>query len=335
MSKTDSNTPRTATEHRTWWQANTSVPYGYCWCGCEGKTRIAPTNKPEHNYVKGCPRKFIRGHQRRRLSAAKARIICEQYESGELGRDLAKQWNVSEHVIFDIVHQGNATARPAGARRTHTCNDAFFDSIDHEAKAYWLGFIGADGCVHGANRFSMDLQRRDHEHLERFCKALQASNPVKKYMSSNGWPISALTITSRTLVESLNANGIVKRKTFKLEWPNHIRDDLLKHYLRGYFDGDGSWVVGQSHRTRQSDGHRWQSVIWSIVGNEGFCHSARDFLVRSLNLNETKVRPHAISSGIAMVEYGGPVQAARIARFLYQDATVYLPRKRDKVAHLL
>lgn len=42
-----------------------SIPYGFCHCGCGQKTRICGANCTKYGSVKGEPRRFIAGHQRR------------------------------------------------------------------------------------------------------------------------------------------------------------------------------------------------------------------------------------------------------------------------------
>lgn len=325
--------PRTPEEHRFWWQANTSVPYGYCWCGCEQPTSISRVSRESYE-VKDCPRKYLNGHFKRRVSATNARTICAAYEQGALSQELADDWGVSKHVILDVLQRGGVQTRPSGARRWHTCNDEFFDEIDSEMKAYILGFYSADGSITRTNDVTITLQRKDHAHLEALRSALEASNPVREYFSSNGYPISCLHITSSGLARGLETHGVTKRKTESLQWPRHIDHALMRHYLRGYYDGDGSLSISQSSRVK-SDGTRWLAAIWSLAGNIGFCTSAQEFLMRELGLRRTKLKTFRSTSKMVSVEYGGPLQVARISRLLYDGATIYLPRKYDKAAQLL
>lgn len=40
-----------------------NTPYGYCHCGCGEKTKIAPNSVARDGWIKGEPRRFLRGHQ--------------------------------------------------------------------------------------------------------------------------------------------------------------------------------------------------------------------------------------------------------------------------------
>ena len=55
----------------TWVNRAENVPYGYCHCGCGGKTNLAPRTVPSRGYVKGEPYKFVRYHGGVRGSVAR------------------------------------------------------------------------------------------------------------------------------------------------------------------------------------------------------------------------------------------------------------------------
>lgn len=49
-------------------QNNTTIPYGYCKCGCGEKTAISKITRSARGYRKGEPIHYIHGHHRRRDS---------------------------------------------------------------------------------------------------------------------------------------------------------------------------------------------------------------------------------------------------------------------------
>ena len=51
-----------------------------------------------------------------------------------------------------------------------------FDSIDTEEKAYWLGFMFADGYVSKNNAMSLTLKESDRSHIERFARFFNIRN---------------------------------------------------------------------------------------------------------------------------------------------------------------
>src|SRR5215207_4913811 len=142
--------------------------------------------------------------------------------------------------------QNGVAIRPRNETGTkYYCDHSFFDAIDSEEKAYWLGFLAADADVGEEGRLSISLKPSDREHLYRLKYSLKSTHPVTDYTSNSGYhgrqvTFSVLDIGSSRLVCGLTLNGVGPKKTFALRWPSHLEPDLLKHFLRGMVDGDGS-----------------------------------------------------------------------------------------------
>jgi|SRR5215213_10922869 hypothetical protein len=95
-----------AADYKTWWAANTDVPYGTCWCGCGARTNVAPQSSSKQGWVKGEPLRFLpRHHARvqerkpRKLHPDNAVDICHRNESGERGSSIAKDFGVTKETI--------------------------------------------------------------------------------------------------------------------------------------------------------------------------------------------------------------------------------------------
>ena len=59
-------------------------------------------------------------------------------------------------------------------------NNKVFDNVDTEEKAYWLGFLYADGSVSASNnQVELSLAGKDREHLQKFKKFLESRNEIK------------------------------------------------------------------------------------------------------------------------------------------------------------
>lgn len=101
-----SDTPRTATEYRLWWAQNASVPYGYCWCGCEAKTRIAERTEPGRQWVEGEPIRFIWSHQTKSTSAAQNAEILRCFQAGEKPAFIADDHGIQIGTLDQILARG-------------------------------------------------------------------------------------------------------------------------------------------------------------------------------------------------------------------------------------
>jgi hypothetical protein len=68
------------------------------------------------------------------------------------------------------------------SRRKYTVDLTYFETIDSPDKAYFLGFIAADGCVrkplHGPMALVIKVSSKDEEVLVKFLKHLKSDRPV-------------------------------------------------------------------------------------------------------------------------------------------------------------
>ena len=127
-------------------------------------------------------------------------------------------------------------------------NECIFDIIDTEEKAYWLGFILADGSISSCKtqkryQFELSLSEQDKAHLDKFNVFMQheKDNVKLSYTWVNGKKFSRCRwiINNKHLWSRLNELGCIPNKTLLLTFP-YVPKSLVKHLIRGYFDGDGS-----------------------------------------------------------------------------------------------
>lgn len=155
-------------------------------------------------------------------------------------------------------------------------NDRYFEVIDTQAKAYWLGFIYADGSIcnsktvdaetgevtHSNYELSIQLNQQDDYILEQFNECLGGVHTVSysetdRYICGFDKPSHVkecrIRVYSKSIVNDLNNNGIDYNKTYTETFPE-VSDELFPDFLRGFIDGDG----GLYERT--VGGHRYLTV---------------------------------------------------------------------------
>ena len=131
--------------------------------------------------------------------------------------------------------------------RMYNVNHNFFDIIDSEEKAYILGFLYADGTnmevINGQNGISFTQLEQDIDILNKINVAMQSTYPINSYIQkSNGKVKCKLTFCSQKLSDQVNFLGAPPKKSLILKFPNKEifkSPDLIRHFIRGYFDGDG------------------------------------------------------------------------------------------------
>lgn len=227
----------------------------------------------------------------------------------------------------NIVPRNRSQARRLVPRR-YNVDEAFFDKIDTEEKAYWLGFLTADGAVYTDAHetiIRIQLKATDVNHLHKFAAALHSEHPVV-VAEKNGYKKrlqAHILINSVRLVTALNQLGLNNRKSFTVEPCQQVPPSLLSAYWRGIFDGDGH--IGFVTSTCNSF---W---VMQLCGSKAVVTGFQTYMGQFVN-SRAKIRPNA---SIFSVAYAGTFLPQTIAKILYQDASVYLDRKFEKAQRLL
>lgn len=210
-------------------------------------------------------------------------------------------------------------------------NEHFFDKIDTEEKAYWLGFLFADGCLCGPTRTVKDkikpyyrievsLKSEDKDHLEKLRSALEMEAPVA--MSHTNYPNSdrcRLGWNSKHMWNVLNSYGCTPKKSLTLKFPNiniFSNKILIKDFIRGYVDGDGCLSYQNRERTR---------AILSILGTENMLENIQHWLPLEFEMKINKKH----SENVSQLSFRGKT-GFYIANYLYKDSNIRLERKYNK-----
>lgn len=258
--------------------------------------------------------------------------VCKGYIEGKTLTILSKEFGISESSVSSYLQRkGVKTRNQTDSKRIYPLNHDYFKKIDTEEKAYWLGFIAADGCVSG-NTFTLTLSSKDEEHLEKFKNLITPTRVLKYYKSKySPIPLCLLTFRSKRFVDNLINWGIVPRKTFLLDKLPNIDKNLIPHYIRGYFDGDGSIVVKKHKHSSKYIGY-----TFSILGNKSFLEEIQNHLIQACDLTKTKINLCKPKKNKITCQYvkGGNPQVYKLLTYLYKDSTIFLTRKYDKFLEL-
>ena len=204
-------------------------------------------------------------------------------------------------------------------------NEDYFETIDTEAKAYFLGFIMTDGNVSirhcSSPAIRLQIQTSDNYILEKLKLEYGTDNKIS--ICNRKTSMSELRVHSKKMAQDLEKYGVVPCKTGKEQFPiNKIPKYLIRHFLRGFFDGDG-WVTITTH------GKSKPRLNVGFCGNVNVIPQIKDYLTKELgvyNLKPTFKERDNLSSII----YGSKNDVKKLYDYFYQDATIYLTRKKDK-----
>lgn len=211
------------------------------------------------------------------------------------------------------------------AKRIYNINHNYFDTIDSEHKAYWLGWIYSDGSIHKST-VTIRILKSDIDILKNLLSDLDSNYPIKiieksKY-NSNWSDLVRLTFTSQQIVSALKKLGCGENKCFNIRLPK-LDKKLMKHFVRGYFDGDGH--VGYS-----IDKHNKLRVRWRITSNHKMIKDIHKWLKRTLNINLCITQKKSDNTLTKNIESASFKNIYKICEFIYNQNTVCLFRKYNK-----
>lgn len=237
-------------------------------------------------------------------------------------RDLNKvgaELHMSNKTVSEIVKAKGFKIDMSEIKQIYDINQEYFDVIDTQEKAYYLGLLAADGTVGSkTNVVQITLQERDKYLLELLRDAIKSNHNILKlnYQSrkktyQNQYQFSVM---NKHMHDSLISHGIVPRKSYCLEFPKDLAPELYSSFLRGYMDGDGT-IAKAEKRVR-------------LVSTESFCLSVQKILKDTLDINShiihEKRDPNRITCTLGVA---GGIQTKIFLNWIYKDATVFLKRK--------
>jgi intein/homing endonuclease len=184
----------------------------------------------------------------------KVSILIKRYKNGEVISKIAKDIGSTYKSCWRILKKNNIKIR-IDTNRKYKFSIDIFDKIDSEEKAYWLGFLYADGNNYEKrSTVSLVLALKDKDHILKFMKFLSLNRPLRTG-SNLSFPkkseFASICATDIHFSKRLAELGMMANKTHKLTFPSFIDKKLIRHFIRGYFDGDGSVFFTQRKRTHK------------------------------------------------------------------------------------
>lgn len=221
----------------------------------------------------------------------------------------------------------------------------FFEKIDTQEKAYILGFIYADG--YNSNRQIVLTQlSQDKDILEKIKEVIKSENPIQEYNNSWGKSSAKITFNSVKLCKDISNMGAIKNKSLTLKFPEEIvPENLMQHFIRGYFDGDGCIWNGKRKKMivkdpKSKSGTRERiihNVKFTFTGCYSFIKPLQEFLIRKIGLKETKLnfskaknKNNNTCDQVCTMEYSGRGNIKKLFDYMYSDSVIHGNRKYNK-----
>ncbi|MDQ6863016.1 MAG: hypothetical protein M3044_04260 [Thermoproteota archaeon] len=208
--------------------------------------------------------------------------------------------------------------------KIHTMDETVFDSIT-EPSAYWIGDLMADGNINtgktGNPRISLTIAARDHEHLVKFRKFLNCSNPILiKISKVEGkiWKQYTLRFSSKRIAENLIGYGVTAKKSLTAKVIG-LQDN--KHFWRGVLDGDG--------HIKNRDGKDGDRVV--VSGSHDLMYQFMTFIENNIPNARTRLIADRKIYRLILYSY----TARKILCLLYENCVVALDRKLEQARRMI
>lgn len=255
--------------------------------------------------------------------------IIDLYQNKNMSTvKIGKKYGCSHKKIAKVLEAYNIP-RTGISRRKYRINENFFDKIDNQDKAYILGFLYADGCNYKPKQtVLMSLQEEDFDILEKIRVCMGNEHPLEYIDYSNkhdfGYTYKnqyRMLIFSKHMCDSLDNIGMTPNKSLTLEFPR-IDKELYRHFIRGYFDGDGS--VYQSFVNENN-----KPVTLTITSTLLFLEKIKQIISDELGIY-AGIYDASNHNGITKVLSMSTEASNIFLDWLYLDANLYMQRKYDR-----
>lgn len=257
--------------------------------------------------------------------------IINDYKNGLSINEIQKKYGHGDKFLKQVLTQNGIVLKSQSEwNKRYSMNDSYFKKVDTHEKAYWLGFLYADGNL-SQEGVQLALSEKDKYHLETFLKCIESNHPLYKDRNS-----FRFFIKRYDFYEDLLKLGMTERKSLTLLPPTEdvISQEFISSFILGYFDGDGSINIGTKRKT-------WGI---NIIGTMEICKWIRSFLSQLGIGNGCLYREKRCENNknVWYVTYGGGFATKRgqkklkpLYDFLYKKSPISLKRKKDRFEYVL
>lgn len=118
-----------------------------------------------------------------------------------------------------------------------------FENGWNDMNAYAFGWVMSDGCLtrEGRNKtaYAVRITSNDREIVEWLHEYMCVGNKIYRV----GERCYQIKFRNLQAIEYMMIYGLKERKSLNMLFPHNIPEQFMPHFIRGYFDGDGSMVL--------------------------------------------------------------------------------------------
>lgn len=257
--------------------------------------------------------------------------ICQLYNNGMSTREIAEIYNIHYTTVLNVLKKNKINIRNSNPK--HKFNYNFFNKIDTEEKAYWLGFLWCDGAMTKNYNFNIEISKRDENHLVKLKKSIDSQNGnIRYYERKYGFKDyekeptinCRLVLSNKHFVKTLIEEYGLIPKRYKIDkLKNKIPQELMRHFIRGVIDADGSITYIKNNDAVNIQICTYEELIdW--ISEFLYCNN----IIKSIPKKYKRHKER--DEHVCQITIGGSNQGRTLLDYLYKESTVYLDRKYEK-----
>lgn len=248
----------------------------------------------------------------------KFELIINKFNNGTSINQISKDIGHSESEVWKLLNKNGYDTSKHKCK--YTLDETFFEKIDTEEKAYILGFWYSDGNVMSSGKIRIGIKSEDEEVLIKIRNCMKWTGDFQyKPAKGNKKPQTILNIDRQKVAKDLIKLGCPPNKSLILEFPTEqiIPNNLLHHFLRGMFDGDGGFNI-----------RKGKIYGCGITSTDKFCNKLKEICLEK-QVEPTNFYYRKKGKPTGTLFFGRLSEVKKFTEFIYQDATIYMQRKYD------
>ena len=257
--------------------------------------------------------------------------IVNKYTTNYTGQEIAKELGCSIKVIKNVIIKAGVlwdnSPTNFKLKNGYKINRECFKNFDTEAELYFYGLLLADGCIiSNSNSIQITTQQRDKAIIESLRDFIGTDKPIANKRQQGIYESVALCFSDKEIADKLRSVGLESRKSLKEKVPTFYNsDDInMRHFWRGFVDGDGSVNSLENYRARMVGLIGTKEIIDDFVA---FCKKHSSFEKCSIVQNKV------VNKNCYELCANGK-DASAIADLLYKDSNFHIDRKKIEADQL-
>ena len=253
-------------------------------------------------------------------------IVTSLYSDGNSAPKISKILGVSVTPVYRILKEFDITRSMSDSHKKFKINENIFKIIDTQEKAYWLGFLYADGNVtftpNKKATMTLSLKHEDGYILEHLQKLFETDSEIQFVPRREPQHSDQLrlVIHNKEVCEDLIKLGCIPNKSLLLTYPTFLEEHFHSSFILGYFDGDGSIHINKKQYNR---------LQISIVGTYEFLKYISDLCKSNLDINFYFNQRHPENNNNNWnISLCGNKVCSKFLHYIYQFDIPHLKRKR-------